>query len=160
MRTTLGCFVVLSACGGGVDLGVSGSKRLADLDQDEACRVYEGIADYTNESFEISCYAAAQAQAVLASDADFEDQCQTAYDACVESFSGLEEDVDCVDVENNTPAECDTTVSDVETCLEDSLDAVDIFRQAKCNRKLDLDELASIEQDAPASCDALDCGLF
>lgn len=160
--------VSLVACGGGgdVDLGVKSSKKLSDLDQADSCALYEGFADYSQQTQELSCYASAQAMSMVGG--DFETACQAAFDSCMEMGSFLDEEVDCDTVENNLPAECDATVGELETCLSDVLGLLDLVADARCDRQLELSEFQELSaamegNETPESCEPLadeSCGGF
>jgi hypothetical protein len=147
--------LVLAACGGGnsVDLGVKGSKQLSELDQQESCDLVKGFFDNNEELFELGCIVAGQGMG-LASPGDFTAACETARDACIDDFSfGDDEELVCEDVQNNLPATCTATVSDLESCLSDVLAAYDAIQQAGCNEQVDLSELEALNtEELPASC--------
>lgn len=155
----LSTLLVGCSLGSPVDLGVAGHKRLADLNGPQTCRVYEGVRDFSEDAYELSCYAYGQGLGALAApDGDaFTSACEAAHDECMGFWPDLG-DIDCALVENAVPATCDVRVKDVEDCLADSLRRLRVYDRARCDRPVDADDLAELAEagdELPASCQAV-----
>jgi hypothetical protein len=164
VNVTMWILLAIGCGGSSVDLNVAGSQRLAELDEQQSCDLFQGFADYFERTTEASCYLNAQGMSMLAGDDAFRETCEAAYDVCVEQSSLFTEEVDCATVENNIPASCDATVRDAERCLSDVLDVIEDAASDECRQAMDLsvlEELMGESMELPDSCDAIsDCGLL
>jgi hypothetical protein len=116
--------------GGGINSGVDESKPASEVTDDEAEAVCEATADYAASKIdeqELNCRTVAlYAGSLSIADGDeaMQEACDTAYDACLEVAPEEPEETDCSDATADT-AGCDDTVTvgQVQTCLEDTVDA-------------------------------------
>lgn len=155
--------------GGGINSGVDESKPASEVTDDEAEAVCEAAADYAASKFddqEFSCRTVgliAGTLSVADGDEAMQEACSVAYDACLETEPEEPEETDCSDASANT-ADCDDTVTvgEVQTCLEDSIDAgVAAADQLPSCSELtveyveDLAENPPEEPEDPASCEVV-----
>jgi hypothetical protein len=148
---------VLIGCGGNaVDLGVSGGKRLAELDQEESCAMANGAQEWFDDYQANFCIVQGQASGMIGQvgGLDFTAACEAARDECL-ADQDPPEPIDCAEVENNIPETCDATIRDAERCMTDALDLFDEVVRVGCDEPIDDETLASVQQrqaDLPESC--------
>jgi len=118
--------LLLGCGGGGVNSGVDPAKPANEVTDEEAEDVCQATADYAESkvSRERACTASAVAvglQQLAGGDDAMQEACSEAYDQCVDA---VETETDCSDASAEV-TECDDTVTvgDVETCLQDQVDA-------------------------------------
>jgi hypothetical protein len=124
LRLSLAAVLVasLAACGG-FSSGLPGNTPLRDLTNDQAEQFCEAVNDYFDgrvdetRATRIGCYITGMV-ATFTAEGDPQEACVAARDACL-----AEEDDDEADCSGATAPACDATVSDLESCIEDSVDA-------------------------------------
>ncbi len=127
-------FLFLVGCG--FSTGVSGSKTLGELSDDEVCQTSDAAASYADRKISASdaCYVGAQFAAAFGTmdGGDFSAACETAYDECMASADVDTEECDPSDG-FSYPDTCSATVSDFEACVQEEVDALKDLASNKCN---------------------------
>jgi hypothetical protein len=167
MKRLLICGVALGflfalGCGGSDDdSGPSASTSVENLTQAESkslCEKWEGKAESAFDGQHFGCVMAGMMSGL--GDATL---CQTAYDACMEQPYEAEPS-DCADSYTTTSDCPNITVGEVETCMQDQLDAISAAVSGlSCDTPPeDLEGLGESMDTVPASCKTIEekCPAF
>lgn len=168
-----------AACGSsGVNSGVPGNKTVEEISDEEAEMVCEATFDYLDVKFpvqrrcELVAGYVAAAQELAAGefgDEELQQACQEAADDCVangddEMLGFGDADATCAGSMGGVDG-CDATVSEVEQCLTDGINATVALVDEQFVRCSELEssdlialvtDMPDLEAETPASCETLE----
>lgn len=169
------CVGIWIGCGSGdgggttdIDFGIASDKALSDVTSEEMMTACERTRDAMQSMINPDRLVPKVCTLMAVGPAETEAECVQLRDECLELFAQNSEqagelesagDIEC-DGDVSEFEGCDVTVGELETCLNDSLDAIlAVFDQYTCADAagVDGDEFAGLDLDLepPASCQPL-----
>lgn len=163
----VGCGGDDDGSGGDFSTGLSKSKLLSEVTAEEAASACENLQSAFETKISPNKIIRATCTLIAAATAENKADCETARDACIDQASDAGADIQT----DYTPecngsadlAECQGTVGELETCLNDTFDLLlSVLDRFSCDDAGTIDEeelgdLEGLDVDPPASCAAVQC---
>ena len=166
-------FMTVASCsdsddsGNGVSTGLPADKQLSDITEGEAEEACVAVGNAVQQRFSPEALAPAMCTFLGVAFTQSPDDCQEVADACLEdpdalgdmapSFEGFDPD-ECTG-DTSEFDDCDATVGELETCLNDYIGTFEAtLNSVTCADAGDEEALQALdmEPDTPASCETLE----